>query len=293
MKSRLLRLLGHQSWLRFGVRDRVIRFFCDPDDQPPRPFDVRFFGGVYSGDLSSFIDWSVYHYGAYEREELRFIEDVCARLGDPLVIDVGANVGQHALFAALRGARVIAFEPYPKVADVLESRMQQNGCADRVRLVRIALGAENGQARFIVPRGHNEGTGTLSGADDPTTFAAITVPVRIGDEILREIAPGAVHLLKIDTEGFEVQVLEGLRATLETWRPIVFFEWTPAKQSRRRSPDASDLFPAGYRFCRFIGDDNVLGLFRRPTYRLGPLPDDWPACNVVALPVESRLGLGR
>jgi len=59
------------------------------------------------------------------------------------VIDVGANVGDSALYFVLNGAKkVIAVEPLPNVAKCAEENLRLNVAADKVKVVNAALGGE-------------------------------------------------------------------------------------------------------------------------------------------------------
>ena len=114
--QKTLRLLGHCHWLRFGVRDRIIRLMHNPDTAASKEFDVPFFGAKYHGNFDCYLDWLVYYYGAYGQEELRLIGDVLRTLKEPVFMDVGANIGNHTLFAAKFSKLVLAFEPFEDVA---------------------------------------------------------------------------------------------------------------------------------------------------------------------------------
>jgi hypothetical protein len=102
----MLRTAGQAEWLRFGVRDRIIRFFHNPDTCSPESFIAPFFGAKYAGNFDTFIDWSVYYYGAYAKEELRLFDDFLRTMEQPVVLDVGANIGHHTLFAAMHSKEV-------------------------------------------------------------------------------------------------------------------------------------------------------------------------------------------
>src|SRR5688572_8430491 len=98
LRYRIARWIGHQHYVPRG-RDRIIRLFAKPG--VPVPFSADFFGMTYKGSLDDYIDWSVYVYGAYSRNELDLLARLAGELrGDrPLTFyDVGANVGQHTLF---------------------------------------------------------------------------------------------------------------------------------------------------------------------------------------------------
>jgi tRNA G46 methylase TrmB len=139
MNTRLvLRFLGHQKYLRFGIRDRIIRQFHNPDTSESEEFIVPFFGARYRGNFDTFIDWSVYYYGAYSLEELRLIEDFLEPVSDPIFLDVGANVGHHTLFAALKCRLVLSFEPFRNVARKIEQKIDDNNLTN-VTLCRFGL----------------------------------------------------------------------------------------------------------------------------------------------------------
>ncbi len=107
VSRQVLRWLGRREWIPFGVRDRVIRHFADPNLQTPNPYEVEFFGMRYRGDLSNFIDWSVYFYGAYEKANLALLRDL-ARDGRLSLVLVGTpppTTGECRFLAATVLAR--------------------------------------------------------------------------------------------------------------------------------------------------------------------------------------------
>jgi FkbM family methyltransferase len=278
----VMQTLGRQEWLRFGVRDRLIRLAHDPDRCSPEGFTVPFFGARYSGNFDTFIDWSVYYYGAYAKEELRLLDDFLGTMNDPVFMDVGANIGHHTLFAAMRSKRVFAFEPFKAVADKLKHKLKENQVSN-VTLLDCALGEQNEEASYTMPVGHNTGTGSFASVKDGGEV--LSLPIRVGDEVVDEQHIASLDFIKIDTEGFEPFVLKGLAGTLNRCRPLVFFEWT---QDERNKLDRAwtSLFPAGYRFYSFIQDTVVMGFFRSPTYRLCSLEETWPDGNLFAVPEE-------
>jgi FkbM family methyltransferase len=133
-----------------------------------------------------------------------------------LVFDVGAHLGDRtAAFSAL-GARVVALEPQPAVARWLRRLV---GGRDGVVIREEAVGPEAGTARLAVSRG----TPTLStlahgwrrsipganpGFRDARWEDRVEVPVTTLDALCAEY--GGPRFCKIDVEGFEARVLEGL-----------------------------------------------------------------------------------
>lgn len=277
----LLRVLGHQQYLRFGVRDRVIRLFHNPDTSGAGEFTVPFFGASYRGNFDTFIDWSVFYYGAYSREELLLMADVLELFNNPVVFDVGANVGHHTLFAALKCRLVYSFEPFPVVSRSIEGKIADNQLTN-VRLCRFGLGTENTTAPYTPPTGANTGTGTFATANG--SAEALNLSIRKADDFVREEGIEAIHFVKIDTEGFEPQVLTGLRETLTQQRPVVFFEWSQ-NERKADTPSGPDLFPQDYTFFQFVPDTVVMGIFRKG-YGLPRITTVWRDGNILAVPNE-------
>jgi len=141
------------------------------------------------------------------------------RRGD-VVWDVGANVGLYtAKFASAIGAdgRVVAFEPSPRNARILEQRFAG---ARTVTIAAVALSDRNGVAPFY--ENDDETSVTDSLVPRAAGIAAHSVVVRRGDEYLGQYPP---NVIKVDVEGFEPEVLDGLHATLaDTRLRAVFIE---------------------------------------------------------------------
>jgi FkbM family methyltransferase len=137
------------------------------------------------------------------------------REGD-LVFDVGAHLGDRsAAFAAL-GARVIAFEPQPRIARWLRRIV---GGSERIEVRTEAVGARSGTAHLSIS-GRNPTVSTLSGPwrERVTTGnpgfgsvrwdRSVEVPVVTLDGLIESY--GVPSFCKIDVEGHEAEVLAGL-----------------------------------------------------------------------------------
>lgn len=133
-----------------------------------------------------------------------------------LVIDAGANIGNHTLFfAKILGCRVVAFEPIEVTADLLRENVRANGLEDRVRVMQFALGEGDAMATIA--------------SSDPANLGGTTLSVDAGGEIevrsLDEVDTGhPVRLIKVDVEGMDLAVLKGARRLLERDRPWVLCE---------------------------------------------------------------------
>jgi len=237
VKHRILRFVGHQQWLR--GRDTILRTFSHPDHQKPHPFETQFFSHSYSGTLANFIDWSVFYYGAYAIRELRLliaIADALRAQGKPVnFFDVGANIGHHTLCLSGQADQVFSFEPFSVVRDEMLRKLNHAKVAN-VTVFPVALGDRSETRTFFPPTGANQGTGTLGDKiPDNASTDNICVQVVRGDEFFTANQLPPISLLKIDVEGYEAKVLEGLQQTLWHDRPPILMEIQPEPEADVRS----------------------------------------------------------
>ena len=148
-----------------------------------------------------------------------------------LMVDVGANVGALCI-ATLRsvpGARCVAFEPQTRAADVLEEMVKANGVD--VELHRLAVGYEPGEAVLKYPVEPSI-SGWASIAANPDFYEAanqkaesLTEPCKVTtlDEWWKAAGRPDVQLVKVDTQGAEVDVLIGGKELFQTV-PYLFIE---------------------------------------------------------------------
>ena len=122
----------------------------------------------------------------------------------PVVIDAGANVGVTAVWwlANHPGATLHCFEPEPGNVEFLRANV---GGRPNVSVHGVALGAEAGSAELTL--GEHSAVHSLVMHD--VGSRTITVPVWRLDNFLAEQQIAHVDLLKLDVEGFEVEVLQG------------------------------------------------------------------------------------
>jgi FkbM family methyltransferase len=137
---------------------------------------------------------------------------------DDVFYDIGGNVGIYTVLAAncLGGGEVIAFEPFPPNRRELERNLALNDSDAQV--VEVALADETGEVAFTSPAGCEEGCGIASIQPDGSgEFFVETTPVDslVGDEVP---PPDAV---KIDVEGAELRVLDGMDEALEGVRSLL------------------------------------------------------------------------
>jgi FkbM family methyltransferase len=140
-----------------------------------------------------------------------------------VALDIGANIGTHALSFSTLVDRVLAFEPNRPVALVCQANALAAG-ADNIEVFNIALSDRAGTASLSVPRSGNFGWASLEIARPDRPPVAVRTE-RGDDFIIPRINPGErVVLVKVDVEGHEPSVFKGLTAILQQHRPVVIFE---------------------------------------------------------------------
>jgi FkbM family methyltransferase len=137
------------------------------------------------------------------------------------IVDVGANLGNHALFWAsyLPQAVVWAFEPHPDNFPLLALNTQ---AYKNVFLFNQALGKERTEVHLTV---NKTNMGKVGSAVHNTGEAPYTVPVMRLDELATAQAPPLpLTLMKLDVEGMEEDVLRGAAALIAQHKPILLIE---------------------------------------------------------------------
>lgn len=159
----------------------------------------------------------------YEKENVEFCLELLRQLEEPVVMDIGANIGNHALAFSTVAAHVHAFEPLPPVFAILQQNIRQNDLAN-ILAYPLALSDENGEGIIHMVSDRNIGA---SGFEKPSHLSshALTVTKRRGDDIVKELGLERIDLLKIDVESHEAFVLKGLEQSIKSFRPLIIMEW--------------------------------------------------------------------
>jgi FkbM family methyltransferase len=152
----------------------------------------------------------------FEPDEL----DIISRHVQPgsVCVDVGANVGNHALFIDkfLSPREIILFEVNPEAIDILTINHLLNRCRSwNMDYIGYALADQFGKmTKQFSPK---DNLGATQFASSPVgEFRCIT-----GDSVMASIPVG---FIKIDVEGTEMAVLSGFSETISRWRPVIFVE---------------------------------------------------------------------
>jgi FkbM family methyltransferase len=147
------------------------------------------------------------------------------------IFDVGANIGDWSSDCAhvFGNASIHSFEPVPATFQVLVNRV---GSERRISPHAFGLSNEEGTAEFTYYGPENSFLSTLvAPIHDHLESTRVSIKLRRGDDVLKDLSVRRIDLLKIDVEGMEHEVLEGLGTAFEEGRVgFIQFEKQPGRR---------------------------------------------------------------
>lgn len=192
----------------------------------------------------------------FEYKELDF---VCFKWGDGrlgkllhgnTVIDIGANIGNHTLYYINEcGAGCsYCFEPMGSTFEMLKKNVELNNISEKVRLFNYCVGSSSGMASVSSYNIKNIG-GTTFEASTSGDVELVTI-----DQFQYE---GSVVLIKIDVEGYEMEVLKGMGNTIRLHKPILQIEirnknFNEVNHLLEKEGYIGFLIERDYDFCNYI-----------------------------------------
>lgn len=191
------------------------------------PDEVELDGQIFRVDPRDFgVTLELHSTGTYEP----FTRGLCLESLQPgmVFLDIGAHVGLYALPAACRvgeQGRVVAFEPHPSNRALLEENLSRNDVTN-VTVVPAAVSDRPGQLELQVSS-FNTGDHRLyrQGSSRAKTVSTDVVSV---DAWLESSGIDRIDLIKMDVQGAEASVLEGMRRTLDANHDLqMIIEYTP------------------------------------------------------------------
>ncbi len=182
------------------------------------------------------------------------------------VLDIGANIGYFTMLSAALvgpGGHVLAIEPNPLNARLLEASRQANGFG-HVTVAQVAAAAELGL--LVLHTSHSTGTTSALGGSVAAVLAAETVPAIPPDRLVTR----PIDLIKIDVDGSEYHALRGCEATIRRDRPLIVSEFAPGLL-----PGLSGV--SGEQYLRWLGGLGYTVSVIEPDGSLAPMGQDWAA----------------
>jgi len=186
-------------------------------------------------EISSGIDRHILSEGLFEKGLLEMLHDICVQnRRTDLMIDVGANIGNHTVALAKAFKRVECVEPHPVLFRVLQANVLYNHLG-HVRCHNIGLANENASGTLTESPGNHALNRVRERSQlSPETFgltgAAFSNEYRIdlvsAAEFIGQFGEelnGA--FIKIDVEGMEQEIITAIEPLLRQYKPLLGFEW--------------------------------------------------------------------
>lgn len=212
--------------LPFGIdtRRKIKSLVLGAVTRGRKPFEYGWRGMKVTLDPAQSMDLRLYFDGDYEAPTLAAVKRLAPAGGN--VIDIGANVGFVTLWASQcvgPGGTVIAVEPSAWALQRLKNNAALNDMRNIVP-VHAAAGAAPGEAEMFVINGYR--------VDDKITNTRETVTFVTIDDLVAQHGLDRVDLIKSDTDGYELGVLNGASATIQRFKPAIVFEMYPSAIER-------------------------------------------------------------
>ena len=139
------------------------------------------------------------------------------------ILDIGANLGNHTLYWAqnVPHATIYSFEPYGDNFECLKKNVRDNNLEERVHPLNTAVGSVHGFVKIASFDASNLGGVTYEVANNKDSSDSAMISI---DEFVVQNSIEKIDFVKIDTEGFEVEVLDGMQKTLTRSRPTIWIE---------------------------------------------------------------------
>jgi FkbM family methyltransferase len=142
-------------------------------------------------------------------------------------LDVGANVGQTMLkiLALDKTRQYVGFEPQLSCCSLIQSFIEENNLKYHT-ILPLGLSNSNQIVRLYLRGGGHDSTASMIQNFRPNSFYTSYryVCVRKGDELIAELRLPSISAIKIDVEGAELEVIEGLLDAIREKMPFIIFE---------------------------------------------------------------------
>ena len=172
----------------------------------------------------------IYERGVYEQGTVSLVQQILSP-GDTFV-DVGANIGFLSLVGAStvgKKGEVLAFEPVPSTYELLVENKELNGFT-QLQTFAFAIGNEAGQVK-IYPEDQNRGGASILNV---RSEVGVNIEVKRLDDL---VLAKKIDLIKIDVEGYELEVLKGAENKIREDKPVMIIEFSLDRENSSESMD--------------------------------------------------------
>jgi FkbM family methyltransferase len=183
----------------------------------------------------------------YEEETTKFL----INLKPKFFIDVGAHIGRFSLLLAKEGAEVYAYEPGKDNYNQLRKNIEYNNLSSKITSIEKACSDKEGKTILYLVQ-QNEGQNTLEKTAGAKEENIVSDKLDNLISTNKKIVP---EVIKIDVEGFELNVLKGAKQILSRYNPILIVEVLDKEKGLEIK---NFLEPFGFFLNKILDDRNFI-----------------------------------
>ena len=211
--------------------------------KPFNLFDNTNVSAIYDGDvlidlhLKDWVQIQIYFLDYFDLRGIKYLKSILKE--GSTFIDIGANIGSYSLVASkLVGdnGKVFAFEPVDKIFTSLKKTISNNSIYN-IDLIKKIVTNKVSEFNIYISDDSNSGRSTILENEEMEKFEVVESITL--DKFIEEVNIDRIDFIKIDVEGAELSVLEGMKNVLTKFRPILFIEISPDIKSNQGAQENS------------------------------------------------------
>lgn len=217
-------------------------------------------------------------YGLYDREALTLALKILTTIKEPILLDIGANIGNHSLAFSTVAKQIYSFEPVSFIFNKLTENVQQNNIQN-IKAFNIGFSDKNSQGLINIDTDGNLGSSSISEIQSNKKEKIVLIN---GDYFLKENHIKKIDFIKIDIEGHEFYAINGLKETIIKQRPLVMMEWN-SEHNKKHFREANTMNEIFNKYDIYSISENeeydsnywkgkIFGKIRKKFYRKHHLP---------------------
>ncbi len=170
-------------------------------------------------NLNEPMDQLIFFHNEYEKLQMNFLIQKIAEIKPHFFLDIGSNSGIYSLTVGdqFSKIKVLAFEPIKKTRSIFKKNVSLNKKNKNVKLYPFGLSdkSKNLLVKAQIKNGYIQkgGFGVANNNEDTTSLHTEYAPFKRGDDLLK--IKNKIVFVKIDVEGHEINVLEGMLKILK------------------------------------------------------------------------------
>lgn len=167
------------------------------------------------------VDMDIFADKYYESKILELVGSLLKK--EDTFIDIGANIGQHSMYASYFCKHVYSFEPVKKLFNQFNESISKNLILN-ISTYNYALGNEK-KRMPIYSNGVSMAASSINTVKNKKYIQDIQI-LRF-DDVYEKMNIGKAELIKIDVEGYELEVLLGAKEYIKKYKPKILLEFSP------------------------------------------------------------------